>query len=92
MQSFVQLTSFYGFGFYFCSSLFAALVVYICNVGLTPRKYFKNGFVETATQGLLGNMMSFTLCMSDTRRLMTRSDEAHPVWTMFYGLVHIFEA
>jgi len=55
------LTSYSGFMFYFLSSLFAAIVVNLCNTGLSPSKYFRQGFWETASQGLIGNLMSYTL-------------------------------
>ncbi|CAD6577871.1 MAG: ER membrane complex subunit 6 [Cyphobasidiales sp. Tagirdzhanova-0007] len=68
------LTSYLGFLFYLLTSIWAACVLAICNTALKPRMYFKNGVIETATQGLINNALSYTL-----------------FWTLFYGLVHVYE-
>lgn len=57
-----QLTSYSGFIFYFCTSLLAALILNACSTKLQPAEFFKNGFTETATQGLIGNLMGYLLC------------------------------
>ncbi|KAK9896026.1 DUF786-domain-containing protein [Cystobasidium minutum MCA 4210] len=71
----IGLTSYSGFVFYLLTSILAGLVVNVCNTALRPKQYFKNGYLETATQGLAGNLMAYLL-----------------FWTLFYGLVHVYEA
>merc|ERR1712087_273956 len=55
------LTSYSGFLFYLFTSVFAGLTVNLCNAGLRPSHYVKNGTIETATQGLAGNLMAYLL-------------------------------
>lgn len=58
------LTSYSGFAFYLLTSVFAGLTVNLCNASLKPANYFRHGFMETATQGLTGNLMAYLLCES----------------------------
>lgn len=60
------LTSYSGFAFYLVTSVFAGLTVNLCNASLKPANYFRNGFVETASQGLAGNLMAYLLCKSSS--------------------------
>ncbi|KAL7008882.1 hypothetical protein EMMF5_001629 [Cystobasidiomycetes sp. EMM_F5] len=73
----LQLTSLSGFGFYLLTSIMAACVIYVCNAELKPAKYFYNGFLETATQGLLGNLLSYTLCEQARMHFMQQQQFLH---------------
>ena len=74
--------------FYFLSSLFAAIVVNLCNTGLSPSKYFRQGFWETASQGLIGNLMSYTLCrfrsILSAKDVLTSLPQSGPCCTDWY--------
>merc|ERR1711939_85747 len=55
------LTSYTGFAFYFITSLWVGGIVAAYNTGFKPGQYFKQGLLETSTQDLIGNSLSYTL-------------------------------